>query len=150
MKEEFFSDIKIDVASGPRDIYSALDGYFDEQTVDVEGAQAPQYSTISHLPPVLQVQIHRVQFDSEKKVSFKSNHHLHVKDTIFLDRYMDSDDAELMQRRRESWNWKTRLRKLESRKAVLGDTEVDRPCFHTSDGDWPDVSIDAFELPGGT
>lgn len=126
-KEEFFSDIKIDVASGPRDIYSALDGYFDEQMVDVEGAQAPQYSTISHLPPILQVQIHRVQFDSERKVSFKSNHHLELKETIFLDRYMDGEDAELTQRRQESWNWKARLRKLESRRAVLTDTEVGRP-----------------------
>ena len=126
MKEEFFSDIKIDVASGPRDIYSALDGYFDEQMVDVEGAQAPQYSTISRLPPILQVQIHRVQFDPEKKVSFKSNHHLQLKETIFLDRYMDSDDAELTQRRQDAWDWKARLRKLESRKAALTDTEVDK------------------------
>lgn len=126
MKEEFFSDIKVDVASGPRDIYSALDGYFDEQIVDVEGAQAPQYGTISQLPPVLQIQIHRVQFDAEKKVSFKSNHHLELKETIFLDRYMDNDDAELMQRRQVSWKWKARLRKLETRKAVLGDTKVDR------------------------
>lgn len=130
-KEEFFSDIKIDVASGPRDIYSALDGYFDEQMVDVEGAQAPQYSTISHLPPILQVQIHRVQFDPEKKVSFKSNHHLELKDTIYLDRYMDSDDAELTHRRQESWNWKARLRKLESRRAILTDTEVGRSRSHT-------------------
>lgn len=134
-KEEFFSDIKIDVASGPRDIYSALDGYFDEQTVDVEGAQAPQFSTISHLPPILQVQIHRVQFDSERKVSFKSNHHLELKETIFLDRYMDGEDAELMQRRQESWNWKARLRKLESRRAILTDTEVGRPIFsHSHEG----------------
>ncbi len=134
-KEEFFSDIKIDVAFGPRDIYSALDGYFDEQTVDVEGAQAPQYSTISHLPPILQVQIHRVQFDSERKVSFKSNHHLGLKETIFLDRYMDGEDAELMQRRQESWNWKARLRKLENRRAILTDTEVGRPIFsHIHEG----------------
>lgn len=147
-KEEFFSDIKIDVASGPRDIYSALDGYFDEQMVDVEGAQAPQHSTISHLPPILQVQIHRVQFDSERKVSFKSNHHLELKETIFLDRYMDSGDAELTQRRQESWSWKARLRKLESRKAVLTDTEVGRPCLHTLLS-WPDMSTDASECLRG-
>ena len=126
MKEEFFSDIKVDVASGRRDIYSALDGYFDEQMVDVEGSRAPQYGTISQLPPVLQIQVHRVQFDAEKKVSFKSNHHLELKETVFLDRYMDSDDAEHTQRRQESWDWKARLRELQSRKAVLSDTEVGR------------------------
>ncbi len=124
MKEEFFSDIKVDVASGPRDIYSALDGYFDEQMVDVDGAHAPQYSTISQLPPILQIQVHRVQFDPEKKVSFKSNHHLELRETIFLDRYMDSDDPELMRRRHECWNWKAILKKLESRKAALSNSEV--------------------------
>lgn len=134
VKEEFFSDIKVDVASGPRDIYSALDGYFDEQIVDIEGAQAPQYGAISQLPPILQVQIHRVQFDMEKKASFKSNHHLELKETIFLDRYMDSNDAEFMQRRQASWKWKARLRMLENRKAVLSDSKVDTSVLWQTTG----------------
>ena len=125
-KEEFISDIKIDVASGPRDIYAAFDGAYDEQEVEIGGALEPQYTTISQLPPVLQVLVQRVQFDAEKKTTFKSNHHLELKETIYLDRYMDSGDGALLARRRECWRWKKELAELEKRKAYLTTTEVSR------------------------
>ena len=125
-KEEFISDIKIDVASGPRDIYAAFDGAYDEQEVEIGGALEPQYTTISQLPPVLQVLVQRVQFDPAKKSTFKSNHHLELKETIYLDRYMDSGDEDLLARRRESWRWKKELAELETRKAGLTTTEVSR------------------------
>lgn len=112
------------MASGPRDIHSALDGAFDSQEVDVEGGKAPQYSSISQLPPILQIQVQRVQFDPEKKSSFKSVNHLELKETIFLDRYMDTKDGDLMQRRRECWAWKAQMRELEERKKVLVETQV--------------------------
>lgn len=125
-KEEFISDIKIDVASGPRDIYAAFDGAYDEQEVEIGGALEPQYTTISQLPPVLQVLVQRVQFDAEKKTTFKSNHHLELKETIYLDRYMDSGDGDLLARRRECWRWKKELAELEKRKAYLTTTQVSR------------------------
>ncbi|KZF24550.1 cysteine proteinase [Xylona heveae TC161] len=124
VKEEFFSDIKVDVASGPRDIYSALDGAFDVQQVDVEDSITPQYATISVLPPILQIQVQRVQFDPVKKTAYKSNSHLQLEETIFLDRYMDSDNVKLFQRREEVWRWKAELSKLEARKAVLTKTDL--------------------------
>ena len=123
-KEEYISDIKIDVASGPRDIYAALDGAFDVQEVEVGGTMEPQYTTISQLPPVLQILVQRVQFDAKKKTAFKSTHHLDFKETIYLDRYMDSVDSELLQRRQECWKWKKDLAALEARKAELATTEV--------------------------
>ena len=123
-KEELWSDIKIDVANGSRDIYSAIDGAFDMQKVDVEGAEAEQYGAISKLPPVLQIQVQRVQFDQVKKTSFKSTHHLELKETIYMDRYMDAQDQDLMERRQQSWKWKDELRKLEARKAELVHAEV--------------------------
>ncbi|KAI9791044.1 MAG: ubiquitin-specific protease ubp2 [Candelina submexicana] len=128
-KEEFFSDIKVDVASGPRDIYAALDGAFDVQNVDVDGTSSPQYGAISLLPPVLQIQVQRVQFDQAKKASYKSEAHLKLEETIYLDRYMDSGNAALMQRREEAWRWKERVRELETRKAILTltDTDMDLP-----------------------
>lgn len=118
-KEELWCDIKVDVASGTRDIYSAIDGAFDIQKVDVEGKEAEQYGAISKLPPVLQIQVQRVQFDQVKKTSFKSTHHLDLRDTIYLDRYMDTNDRDFNQRRQESWAWKEELKKLEARKAEL-------------------------------
>ena len=123
-KEEFISDIKINVASGPRDIYAAFDDAYDEQEVEIGGALEPQYTTISQLPPVLQVLVQRAQFDAEKKTTFKSNHHLELKETVYLDRYMDSGDEDLLARRRECWKWKKDLAELEKRKAYLATTEV--------------------------
>ena len=123
-KEEFISDIKVDVASGPRDIYAALDGAFDVQEVEVGGSLEPQYTTLSQIPPVLQIMVQRVQFDPEKKTTFKSNHHLNLKETIYMDRYMDSSDADLQQRRQECWQWKKELAALEARKVQLTQTEV--------------------------
>ncbi|KAL4930727.1 ubiquitin-specific protease UBP2 [Aspergillus undulatus] len=118
-KEERWCDIKIDVATGPRDIYSAIDGAFDIQKVNVEDSVAEQYATISKLPPILQIQVQRVQFDSVKKRSFKSTHHLDLKETIYLDRYMDTRQAEILNRRKQCWEWKDTLRKLEARRAEL-------------------------------
>ncbi len=123
-KEEFISDIKVDVASGPRDIYAALDGAYDVQQVEVGGGYEPQYTTISQLPPILQVHVQRAQFDPQEKKTYKSNHHLELKETIYMDRYMDSTDPDLMQRRRECWIWKRLLDDLEKRKLELATTKL--------------------------
>ncbi|KAL2829018.1 hypothetical protein BDW59DRAFT_142729 [Aspergillus cavernicola] len=118
-KEEWWCDIKIDVATGPRDIYAAIDGAFDIQKVNVENSIAEQYATISKLPPILQVQVQRAQFDAVKKRSFKSTHHLDLKETIYLDRYMDTKQPEILSRRKQCWEWKDSLRGLEARRAEL-------------------------------
>ena len=131
-KEEYMSDIKVDVATGSRDIYAALDGAYDVQDVEIGGNLEPQYTSISQLPPILQVHVQRVQFDMEKKSVFKSNHHLKLKETIYMDRYMDSSDADLMQRRRECWEWKKQLAILESRRAELAVSDVSSPCVSIS------------------
>ena len=123
-KEEYFSDIKVDVASGPRDIYAALDAAYDVQEVEVDGHLEPQYTSISQLPPVLQIHVQRAQFDQEKKASFKSDHHLELKETLFMDRYMDSADADLLERRRECWDWKKRMSRMEARRSELSETNV--------------------------
>ena len=127
-KEERWCDIKVDVASGPRDIYSAIDGAFDVQNINVENSVAEQFGSISKLPPILQVQVQRVQFDPAKKRSFKSTQHLELLETIYLDRYMDTDQADLMNRRRQCWEWKNALKQLEGRRAELSRTSVSRLC----------------------
>jgi len=40
-------------------------------------------------------------------------------ETLYMDRYMDSDDKVLLRRREEAWKWKARLRDLEIRQATL-------------------------------
>lgn len=80
---------------------------------------AEQYGAISKLPPVLQIQVQRVQFDPTTKRSFKSTHHLGLKETIYLDRYMDSQQPQFLDRRQQCWQWKNSLRELEVRRAEL-------------------------------
>ena len=123
-KEEYMSDIKVDVASGSRDIYAALDGAYDVQDVEVGGDVEPQYTSISRLPPVLQVHVQRVQFDPVKKSSFKSNNHLELKETIYMDRYMESDNPDLLERRQQCWQWKKQLIHLKKRSDLLATTDV--------------------------
>ncbi|KAK9465844.1 hypothetical protein V1512DRAFT_276956 [Lipomyces arxii] len=123
-KDERFSHLIVDVASGPRDIYDALDAYFDVETVNLDGKPARRYVTLSELPPILQIQVQRVQYDREQGRVFKSNAPLKFDSTIYLDRYMDKlesvDPIELRKRREQVWEWKRQLQELEARKKALG------------------------------
>jgi ubiquitin carboxyl-terminal hydrolase 25/28 len=111
-------------SSKPRDIYEALDVVFDEQTVDVENAMTPQYASITKLPPILQIHIQRTDYDPVRKIGFKNRNPVALPETIYMDRYMDSKDPDLLRRRREAWRWKAQLRNLEARQAALQDTEA--------------------------
>jgi ubiquitin carboxyl-terminal hydrolase 25/28 len=118
-KEERWCDIKVDVAGGSRDIYAAIDGAFDVQKISVENGEAEQYGSITNIPPILQIQVQRVQFDPVKKSSFKSTNHLDLLQLIYMDRYMDTTKPEVINRRRQSWEWKRKLKSLEARRAEL-------------------------------
>lgn len=123
-KEEWWCDIKVDVATGSRDIYAAIDGAFDAQKIIVDNSVAEQFGTISKLPPILQIQVQRVQFDSVKQSSFKSTHHLDLKETIYLDRYMDASQGDIVNRRRQNWEMKNSLKDLRARRAELRRANV--------------------------
>ncbi|KAJ6099530.1 hypothetical protein N7467_001065 [Penicillium canescens] len=118
-KEERWCDIKVDVAHGSRDIYDAIDGAFDVQKISVGNSVAEQFGSISQLPPILQVQVQRVQFDPVKKSSFKSTNHLELLETIYMDRYMDTKNTEFVNRRNKAWEWKATLKTLEARREEL-------------------------------
>ncbi|KAK9240787.1 hypothetical protein V1525DRAFT_393908 [Lipomyces kononenkoae] len=124
-KEERFSHIIVDVAAGPRDLYDALGACFDVETVKLDGHPARRYVTLTQLPPILQIQVQRVQYDREQGRAFKSNAPLKFDTTIYLDRYMDSlptdqlSGADLKRRREEVWAWKEELQLLEKRKQNL-------------------------------
>lgn len=107
------------MAGGSRDIYAAIDGAFDVQKISVENGEAEQYGSITNIPPILQIQVQRVQFDPVKKSSFKSTNHLELRDVIYMDRYMDTTKPEVMNRRRQCWEWKGKLKSLEARRAEL-------------------------------
>lgn len=121
-KTERFSSLLVDVASGPRDIYDALDSYFGEDIMELDEVDTRRTLTISELPPVLQIQIQRVQFDRVLNQPFKSNALLRFDETIYMDRYLNSDDPELKRKRREVYDWRIELAKLKKRLADMNQT----------------------------
>lgn len=124
--EAFFSDIKVNVFSDPPppDIYAALDGAFDEQDVEIGGAVEPQYTTISLLPPILQVHINRTDFDRAKQTNVKSNHLFDFQDILYMDRYLDLANDDLVKRRTQKWTWKKQLSNLEARQKQMTEDNV--------------------------
>jgi ubiquitin carboxyl-terminal hydrolase 25/28 len=136
--EEWFSDIKINVASGPCDIYTALDGAFDEQEVQVDNASLLQYTTISQLPFVLQVFVQRSQWDHEKKVQYKVESFLAMEDVIYLDRYLDpslnESSPDIGQLRQKAWDLKKKLSTLQQQKEALTKTDIDATIPDTLNG----------------
>ncbi len=103
-----------------RDIYEAIDVVYDVQSVEVENTTCDQYTSISKLPPILQIQIQRTDYSAEQG-SFKNRTPVNFPETIYLDRYVDSGDPDsaVMRRRRDTWKWKEELRRLEARHAAL-------------------------------
>lgn len=114
-KVEMFSNLLVDVAGGPRSLYDALDDIFDASVLSVDGHQTRRFLTLSTLPPILQIQIQRVQFDRATLRTFKSNAYLDFPKTIYLDRYHTED----LSLREEAWRKKDELARLRHRRELL-------------------------------
>ena len=123
-KEEWFSDIKVNVVSGPRDIYSALDDALDVQEFTTEEGEGITYSMVSNFPPVLSIQVQRVQFDAVEKRTYKSEAHLQLKELIYLERYKEGADEVILNKRRECWKWLEDLQRLVKERDIALETEV--------------------------
>lgn len=136
-KTERFSSLLVDVADGPKDIYEALDSYFGEDIMALESGETRRSVTISELPPILQIQIQRVQFDRVLNRPFKSLARLKFDETIFLDRYLSSDDVELTQKRRQVWAWRSELKNLNKDLAHINARKVCRSIFFVHGGCCP-------------
>lgn len=110
-KNDTFCSIIVRLFSLPHDIYAALDGYFDVEEI----ANKKRFLSISRLPPIFQIQIDRAGLDQKK-----NNHHVELKETIYLDRYLEEDtNPALIERREEAWRWKKELADLEARRLEL-------------------------------
>lgn len=123
--EQSFYDITLTVPTGPTDIYSELDRVFDLQKLDHAGKQVKQYKTLQLLPPVLQIQIPRNTFDFAEKKFKKVLHPIRLEDTIYLDRYAESDDPSVLERRQQCWGWSKQLRSIQAEKEIIGQTSMD-------------------------
>jgi ubiquitin carboxyl-terminal hydrolase 25/28 len=121
-KEEEFYGIICRLENRPHDIYAALDGAFDLS--ETPGGSS-RYESLSRAPPVFQVYLDRLGFDPVTKRTGKLHHYVQLKETIYLDRYLEADvDSQLMERRRQVWAWKKQRAEILARKDELSGNEL--------------------------
>ncbi|KAI9703979.1 MAG: ubiquitin-specific protease ubp2 [Bogoriella megaspora] len=120
-----FDAIRV-VPLAPQHVYDALDDYFDisePRTLSATKTEperiVQEYVTIETCPPVFGIQLKRGGWDAKTKQGFKLEHHLQLDDVIYLDRYMDTDDAQIKEMKRERWGLKKQIRNLEADTASL-------------------------------
>lgn len=117
--ERFFSLI-INVSDHPKDIYDSLDNYFSEDIVNLEDGQVKKSLTVAKLPEVLQFHVQRVLFDREKLMAYKSIEHIPFSERIYLDRYLETQDPEILKKREEVFQWRSEVRHIhELRNKIL-------------------------------
>ncbi|KAJ3766163.1 hypothetical protein FB446DRAFT_758748 [Lentinula raphanica] len=75
------------------DIYDGLGRYFDD-TIEYEGQYVPMEVGLVKVPPLLQVQLQRVQFNRELLQSWKSQAYVKFGETLYMDRFMDNADPD--------------------------------------------------------
>lgn len=117
------SSIQLNVPSDDTDLYTELDGYFDLSQVS-EGSNNHQYKTIVSLPPLVQINMPRIGFNAETKSVFKSEKRMRLSDELYLDRYCDGSDPEILPRRREAWGWRKRVQELKKEQRGLSKTTM--------------------------
>jgi hypothetical protein len=108
--EEDFSHVIVDAADG-KNLYDGLDEYFFADKVEnfQGGQEATREVTVQSFPPVLQIQVQRVQFDRATAQVYKSNAFVQFDKTIYLDRYLDSNYKALAPRREKVAAWAKQL-----------------------------------------
>ncbi|KAJ2957037.1 hypothetical protein NQZ79_g7179 [Umbelopsis isabellina] len=101
VKEEEFSHLIVDAADG-KNLYDGLDEYFFADKVDdfQGGNCAVREVAVHNFPPILHIQVQRVQFDRTSARVYKSNAFVQFDEVIYLDRYLDSNFEALADRRK--------------------------------------------------
>ena len=119
-KYEGFSTLLVNISDHPRDIYDALDSYFMDEFLNLdEYGDVKRTISITRLPTILQIQIQRVYYDRERFMPFKMIDPLPFGDTIYMDRYANSDNPAIKSKKAETSELKERLKELEEAQRSL-------------------------------
>ncbi|ONH76392.1 Ubiquitin carboxyl-terminal hydrolase 2 [Pichia kudriavzevii] len=118
-KIESFLNLIVNIGDHPKDIYDALDTFFTEDLLELEDGEVKRSLTIIELPKILQIQIQRVQFDRVKLIPVKSNDPIPFGEKLYMDRYLETDDETIINKRQEVFNWRRRVVELNERKSIL-------------------------------
>ncbi|KAF8628269.1 hypothetical protein AX15_004037 [Amanita polypyramis BW_CC] len=118
-KEDLFSHLPVNVTHDGVDIYDGLSAYFDD-IVEYEGKKTRMEVSLVDVPPVLQIQLQRVQFNRDTLQPYKSQAYVKFSETIHLDRFMSNANPEKKARAKavqgELSACRERLRVLEENK----------------------------------
>ncbi|SPO23731.1 related to UBP2 - ubiquitin-specific proteinase [Ustilago trichophora] len=132
IKHEVFKILPIDVLEEGRDVYDGFDGFFDSDTfVATSGAVQRRSVTLLSAPPLLQIQLQRVQYERVTMRAFKSQAHLDMPETLYVDRYMDLDpsDGDNAVRIVKRLDYQAKRRKIEELRAKVAACK-DGANFH--------------------
>lgn len=132
-KVEEFTHIILDVGEEDKakDLYDGLDEYFYVANVEWENTQAQRHVTIVDLPPILQIQLQRVQFDRTQNRVYKSNAYVKFDEIIYMDRYLDKNHEILKSKKDQVANWRQELGALEEQlKRLLKDVNNGNIAMH--------------------
>ncbi|KAI9070249.1 cysteine proteinase [Trametes sanguinea] len=99
-KEDLFSHLHVNVADEGFDLYDGLARYFDD-VVELGGEKKRMEVSLVDLPPLLQIQLQRVQFNRETQQAYKSQAYVKFGETIYMDRFLDSADPTKKARSKE-------------------------------------------------
>ncbi|KAL1643718.1 ubiquitin-specific protease ubp2 [Diplodia intermedia] len=121
-QKALFNTQYVTVVDKPKNIYEAIDDTLDKGAIE-DSDNAEKWTTLLRAPPILKVDVKRLGFDKVKKQTIRSENHLQLEETIYIDRYL-RDEATL-QRRKQSWEKKAKLKCLRERRAELAATRVD-------------------------
>lgn len=125
-KYERFLSLLVNTGDHPKDIYDALDFYFQNDYLNLEEyGDVKRTVSISELPAVLQIQIQRVYYDREKFMPFKSIEPLPFGETLYMDRYMATEDPKLLAEIQQNAELKQKLQDLKQRqRKLLSQNEI--------------------------
>ncbi|KAL3232316.1 Ubiquitin carboxyl-terminal hydrolase 2 [Nakaseomyces bracarensis] len=119
-KIERFLSLLVNIADHPKDIYDALDVYFKDEFLTMEEyGEVKRELAIRTFPTILQIQIQRVYYDRERFMPFKSIEPLPFDTEIYLDRYAETDNALLLEKKNQAELLKAKLNKLRERQSEL-------------------------------
>jgi len=120
-REELYGSmvpIYVDAEGGS--LYDAMDLALGREKVEYQGVEdCEKTTTITYLPPILQIQIVRAQFNRDVGAGYKENAHLELEPKIYMDRYVETLDDDLSARRDDYWKWKVELAAVQMKKAEL-------------------------------
>ncbi|KAH9830534.1 cysteine proteinase [Rhodofomes roseus] len=91
-KEDLFSHLHVNVSDEGFDLYDGLARYFDD-VVEFDGVKKRMEVSLVDLPPLLQIQLQRAQFDRETQQAYKSQAYVKFGETLYVDRFLDSADG---------------------------------------------------------